>query len=79
MRTASRVVDIYHIICFFQLLATAIQHEKPELEVRKTDLLRKEEELKIELAKLEDQLLEVSLVKYISNKNLCDLFFNKRI
>ncbi|CAF1013145.1 unnamed protein product, partial [Didymodactylos carnosus] len=41
-----------------QLLATAIQHEKPELEVRKTDLLRKEEELKIELAKLEDQLLE---------------------
>jgi len=60
-------------------LATAIQHEKPELEVRKTDLLRKEEELKIELAKLEDQLLEVSLVKYMSNKNLCDLFFNKRI
>ncbi|CAF3644553.1 unnamed protein product [Adineta steineri] len=41
-----------------QLLATAIQHEKPELEVRKTELLRKEEELKIELAKLEDQLLE---------------------
>jgi hypothetical protein len=40
-------------------LATAIQHEKPELEVRKTELLRKEEELKIELAKLEDQLLEV--------------------
>ncbi|CAF3379900.1 unnamed protein product [Rotaria sp. Silwood1] len=40
------------------LLATAIQHEKPELEVRKTELLRKEEELKIELAKLEDQLLE---------------------
>ncbi|CAM4781010.1 unnamed protein product [Rotaria magnacalcarata] len=41
-----------------QLLATAIQHEKPQLEVRKTELLRKEEELKIELAKLEDQLLE---------------------
>ncbi|CAF0723119.1 unnamed protein product [Rotaria sordida] len=41
-----------------QLLAIAIQHEKPELEVRKTELLRKEEELKIELAKLEDQLLE---------------------
>ncbi len=40
-------------------MATAIQHEKPELEVRKTELLRKEEELKIELAKLEDQLLEV--------------------
>ncbi len=60
-------------------MATAIQHEKPELEVRKTDLLRKEEELKIELAKLEDQLLEVSLAKYMSNKNLCDLFFNKRI
>jgi dynein heavy chain 2 len=42
-------------------LATAIQHEKPELEVRKTELLRKEEELKIELAKLEDQLLEVCI------------------
>lgn len=42
------------------MLATAIQHEKPELEVRKTELLRKEEELKIELAKLEDQLLEVN-------------------
>ncbi|CAF1020652.1 unnamed protein product, partial [Adineta ricciae] len=41
-----------------QLLAIAIQHEKPELEIRKTELLRKEEELKIELAKLEDQLLE---------------------
>ena len=40
-------------------MATAIQHEKPELEVRKTELLRKEEELKIELAKLEDKLLEV--------------------
>jgi dynein heavy chain 2 len=43
-------------------LATAIQHEKPELEVRKTELLRKEEELKIELAKLEDRLLEVSCI-----------------
>ncbi len=43
-------------------MATAIQHEKPELEIRKTELLRKEEELKIELAKLEDQLLEVNII-----------------
>nr|CAB3240329.1 cytoplasmic dynein 2 heavy chain 1-like [Phallusia mammillata] len=41
-----------------QLLALTIQHEKPELEQRKTQLLREEEELKIELAKLEDSLLE---------------------
>ncbi|XP_077984893.1 cytoplasmic dynein 2 heavy chain 1-like [Glandiceps talaboti] len=41
-----------------QLLATTIQHEKPELEVRKTELLRQEEELKIQLAQLEESLLE---------------------
>lgn len=43
---------------FFQLLAQTIQHEKPELEVRKTDLLKTEEDLKIQLAKLEESLLE---------------------
>ncbi len=42
----------------FQLLAAAIQHEKPELEVRKTELLRTEEDLKIQLAQLEESLLE---------------------
>jgi len=42
-----------------QLLALTIQHEKPELEQRKTELLREEENLKIKLAKLEDSLLEV--------------------
>ena len=31
--------------------------EKPELEVRRTDLLRQEEDLKIQLVTLEDQLL----------------------
>uniref|UniRef100_H2ZEZ5 Uncharacterized protein n=1 Tax=Ciona savignyi TaxID=51511 RepID=H2ZEZ5_CIOSA len=41
-----------------QLLAITIQHEKPELEERKTGLLQKEESLKIELAKLEDSLLQ---------------------
>ena len=41
-----------------QLLAATIQHEKPELETKKTELLRTEEEYKIELAKLEDSLLE---------------------
>lgn len=43
-----------------QLLAQTIQHEKPQLEVRKTELLKQEEDLKIQLAKLEDSLLEVS-------------------
>ena len=37
-----------------------LQNEKPELEVRKTELLKQEEELKIQLAKLEESLLEVS-------------------
>ena len=43
-----------------QLLALTIQNEKPDLEHRKTELLREQEELKIKLAKLEDSLLEVS-------------------
>ena len=42
-----------------QLLGAVIQHEKPELEVQKSQLLKQEEELKIELAKLEEALLEV--------------------
>uniref|UniRef100_T1IHY1 Cytoplasmic dynein 2 heavy chain 1 n=1 Tax=Strigamia maritima TaxID=126957 RepID=T1IHY1_STRMM len=41
-----------------QLLGLTLQYEKPELEVRLTDLLRKEEELKIQLMQLEDSLLE---------------------
>ncbi|KAI3384587.1 hypothetical protein SNEBB_000072 [Seison nebaliae] len=41
-----------------QLLGTIIQHEKPELEKQKTDLLQKEEKMKLEIAKLEDSLLE---------------------
>jgi dynein heavy chain 2 len=40
-------------------LAATIQHEKPELEEKKTSLLKQEEDLKIELAKLEESLLEV--------------------
>lgn len=40
-----------------QLLGATLQHEKPELEHRKSELLRKEEELKVELADLEKQLL----------------------
>ncbi|TRY75069.1 hypothetical protein TCAL_08574 [Tigriopus californicus] len=41
-----------------QLLAAALQHEKPELEQRKSELLKKEEENKIQISKLEDFLLE---------------------
>lgn len=40
-------------------MGVTIQHEKPQLEVQKTELLRKEEELKVQLAELEDSLLEV--------------------
>lgn len=46
-------------ITVLQLLAATIQNEKPELEVRKTELLKTEEDLKIQLAKMEESLLEV--------------------
>ena len=41
-----------------QLLAATIQHEKPDLERRKTELLKAEEELKVQLTELEDSLLQ---------------------
>lgn len=41
-----------------QLLANTIQHEKPEIEQRKTNLLKTEEDLKVQLARLEDSLLQ---------------------
>lgn len=41
-----------------QLLAVALKHEKPELEVRKSELLKAEEEHKMEIGRLEDFLLE---------------------
>ena len=40
-----------------QLLGVTIQHEQPELEQQKSALLAKEEELKLQLAELEMQLL----------------------
>jgi len=41
-----------------QLLGTTLQHEKPELEQRKSELLQKEEDFKVQLAELEKKLLE---------------------
>lgn len=41
-----------------QLLGVTIQHEQPELEQAKTELLRQEESLKLQLAALEKELLE---------------------
>ncbi len=41
-----------------QLLAATIQNEKPDLEQRKSELLKTEEELKIQLADLEEYLLQ---------------------
>merc|ERR1719359_2064585 len=40
-----------------QLLGVTLQHEKPELEQRKSEMLQKEEKLKLELATLEKNLL----------------------
>lgn len=48
-----------HCFSLSKLLGITIQHEKPQLEVQKTELLRKEEELKVQLAELEESLLEV--------------------
>ncbi|KAF5224191.1 hypothetical protein ECC02_002777 [Trypanosoma cruzi] len=40
-----------------QLLGVTIQHERPELEQQRVELLQKEENLKLELVKLEERLL----------------------
>ncbi|OWK62944.1 Cytoplasmic dynein 2 heavy chain 1 [Lonchura striata] len=58
-----------------QLLALTIQHEKPDLEEQKTKLLQQEEEKKIQLAKLEDSLLETlatSQGNILENKDLIE-------
>ncbi|EDO38992.1 predicted protein [Nematostella vectensis] len=58
-----------------QLLGITIQHEKPQLEVKKTELLRKEEELKVQLAEMEDSLLETLASaegNILENKDLLD-------
>jgi dynein heavy chain 2 len=41
-----------------QLLGITIQHEQPELESKKSEMLKQEEDFKIELAALEKKLLE---------------------
>jgi dynein heavy chain 2 len=41
-----------------QLLGATLQHEKPELEQRKSELLQKEEDFKVQLADLEKKLME---------------------
>ena len=58
-----------------QLLATAIKHEKPELEDRQSQLLEQEENLKLQLVKLEDELLEELATaegNLLENKQLID-------
>ncbi|KAJ3042257.1 Cytoplasmic dynein 2 heavy chain 1 [Rhizophlyctis rosea] len=41
-----------------QLLGVTLKHERPELEVEKVNLLKKEDELRLELSKVEDALLQ---------------------
>ncbi|XP_008581746.1 PREDICTED: cytoplasmic dynein 2 heavy chain 1-like, partial [Galeopterus variegatus] len=58
-----------------QLLALTIQHEKPDLEEQKTKLLQEEEDKKIQLAKLEESLLETlatSQGNILENKDLIE-------
>ncbi|KAM4743047.1 cytoplasmic dynein 2 heavy chain 1 isoform 3-T4 [Anableps anableps] len=58
-----------------QLLALTIQHEKPELETEKTRLLQQEEDKKIQLAQLEESLLETLATaqgNILENRELID-------
>ncbi|XP_013915709.1 PREDICTED: cytoplasmic dynein 2 heavy chain 1 [Thamnophis sirtalis] len=58
-----------------QLLALTIQHEKPDLEEQKTKLLQQEKEKKIQLAKLEESLLETLATckgNILENKDLIE-------
>ncbi|KAG7470921.1 hypothetical protein MATL_G00119020 [Megalops atlanticus] len=58
-----------------QLLALTIQQEKPELETEKTRLLQQEEDKKIQLAKLEESLLETLATaqgNILENKDLIE-------
>ncbi|XP_075248310.1 cytoplasmic dynein 2 heavy chain 1-like [Convolutriloba macropyga] len=58
-----------------QLLGVAIKHEKPELEERQSHLLEQEENLKLQLVKLEDALLESLATaegNLLENKQLID-------
>ncbi|XP_028975291.2 cytoplasmic dynein 2 heavy chain 1 isoform X3 [Esox lucius] len=58
-----------------QLLALTIQQEKPELETQKTRLLQQEEDKKIQLATLEESLLETLATaqgNILENKGLID-------
>ncbi|KAI9209802.1 uncharacterized protein BJ171DRAFT_594818 [Polychytrium aggregatum] len=41
-----------------QLLGVTLKHEKPQLEIQKIEILKQEEELKIQLAALEESLLK---------------------
>ena len=40
-----------------QLLAAALQQEKPELETKRQELLRRQEDMKVSLLQLEETLL----------------------
>uniref|UniRef100_A0A8C5ET14 Dynein heavy chain ATP-binding dynein motor region domain-containing protein n=1 Tax=Gouania willdenowi TaxID=441366 RepID=A0A8C5ET14_GOUWI len=58
-----------------QLLALTIQQEKPELETEKTKLLQQEEDKKIQLAQLEESLLETLATaqgNILENRELID-------
>ncbi|XP_028817493.1 cytoplasmic dynein 2 heavy chain 1 isoform X3 [Denticeps clupeoides] len=58
-----------------QLLALTIQQEKPDLETRKTHLLQQEEDKKIQLAQLEETLLETLATaqgNILENKDLIE-------
>ena len=50
--------SVQFLFCI-KLLGITLQNEKPELEIRKTEMLKQGEDLKIELAKIEQALLEV--------------------
>lgn len=58
-----------------QLLGVTVQHEQPELEQQKSEVLRQEEELKVQLSELERELLDTlaaSEGNLLENQTLLD-------
>lgn len=56
----STLQNTFHTLTILagQLLSLAIQHEQPELEARKAQLLQQESSQKLQLTELEKQLLQ---------------------
>jgi dynein heavy chain 2 len=65
-----------------QLLGAALQHERPELEQQKSELLQQEESFRLQLVKLEDSLLQdlaASEGNLLENVKLIETLTNTKV